>query len=214
MSLLKIALPKGNLYADSVQMLTAAGLDTSGLSDPGRLLVIRNGELEFYIVRPTDVPAFVSLGGVDCAICGRDSLAEQELPVAELVDLGFGACMFVVAEPKDADQSAKEHYRRRGLLRVASKYPNITQRYYDSIGAQVEIVKIHGNVELAPRCGIAERIVDITATGATLRENNLVVVDKILDSTARFVGNLASVRTDVRVRRLAHRLRDLVELAA
>jgi ATP phosphoribosyltransferase regulatory subunit len=207
---LKIALPKGSLYADSVKLLARAGLDTAGLEKPGRQLMIATEGYQFFIVRPTDVPVFTSLGGVDCALCGYDSLAEQGLELVELVDLRFGACRFVVAEPEDARQRAEHSYQRRGVMRVATKYPAITQDYYDRIGVQVEIVKLHGNVELAPLSGLAERIVDITATGATLRENRLVVVDEVLASTARFVGNTASVRTDPRIRALARSLATLV----
>ncbi|MDR1713912.1 MAG: ATP phosphoribosyltransferase [Coriobacteriales bacterium] len=207
---LKIAIPKGALYPDSVRLLGQAGLDVSGLEHPGRQLVLRNPGVDFYIVRPTDAPVFASYGGVDCAICGRDSLAEAALELVELVDLGFGACRFVVAEPAGAAQMADAAYQRLGVMRVATKYPRITKEYYDSIGVQVEIVKIHGNIELAPLCGMAERIVDITATGTTLKENNLVIVDEVLASTARFIGNPASVRTDIRVRQLADRLATLV----
>jgi ATP phosphoribosyltransferase regulatory subunit len=203
---LKIAVPKGALYADSVALLARAGLDVSGLDDPGRQLVFANDGVEFYIVRPTDAPVFAAYGGVDCAICGKDSLAEAALEVVELVDLKFGACRFVVAEPAQAAGAAEAAYRRLGVLRVASKYPRITKEYYDSVGVQVEVVKMHGNIELAPLCGMAERVIDITATGTTLRENNLVIVDEVLQSTARFVGNPASVRLDARVRRLAERL--------
>ena len=207
---LKIAVPKGALYASSVELLAKAGLDTTGLSDPGRQLTIETAGCHFFIVRPTDVPVFTSLGGVDCAICGLDSLAEQGLDMVELVDLKFGACRFVVAEPRDASNKAEDRYQRRGVMRVATKYPSITQTYYDSKGVQVEIVKLHGNIELAPFCGLADRVVDITATGTTLRENNLVIVDDVLESTARFVGNTASVRTDARIRALAERLLALV----
>ena len=207
---LKIAVPKGSLYATSVDLLTQAGLDTGGLEDPGRQLMIQTADCQFFIVRPTDVPVFTSLGGVDCAICGHDSLAEQGLEVVEMVDLKFGACRFVVAEPENARSKAEDRYLRRGVMRVATKYPNITQNYYDSIGVQVELVKMHGNIELAPLSGLAERIIDITATGATLRENKLVIVDEVLASTARFVGNTASVRTDPRIRALAERLLGLV----
>jgi ATP phosphoribosyltransferase regulatory subunit len=198
------------LYPESVSILGAAGLDVSGLQDPGRQLVIYTPEVEYYIVRPTDVPVFASLGGVDCAICGRDSLAEQAMDVAELVDLKFGGCKFVVAEPASAGSAVEDHYRRRGVMRVATKYPRITQEYYDGKGIQIEIVKMHGNIELAPLCGMAERVVDITATGTTLRENNLVIVDEVMESTARFVGNTASVRIDPRVRNLAAKLVALV----
>jgi len=209
-TLLKIALPKGALYKESVELLTKAGLDTTGLSDPGRHLTIETSDCRFFIVRPTDVPVFTSLGGVDCAICGFDSLAEQGLDMVEMVDLKFGACRFIVAEPKDASNKAEARYQRRGVMRVATKYPSITQAYYDSKGVQVEIVKLHGNIELAPFCGLADRVVDITATGTTLRENNLVIVDEVLKSTARFVANTASVRTDARIRALAERLASLV----
>lgn len=207
---LKIAVPKGSLYADSIDLLSKAGLDTTGLQDPGRQLMIETSDCQFFIVRPTDVPVFTALGGVDCAICGHDSLVEQGQDVVEMVDLRFGACRFVVAEPQDANRRADELYQRRGVMRVATKYPNITQSYYDSIGVQVEMVKLHGNIELAPLSGLADRIIDITATGTTLRENNLVIVADVLASTARFVGNTASVRTDPRIRTLANRLAELV----
>jgi ATP phosphoribosyltransferase regulatory subunit len=203
--------PKGALYQDSVALLGAAGLDTTGLANPGRQLVFYNEGVEFYIVRPTDAPVFVSYGGVDCAICGRDSLVEAALEVVELVDLSFGACRFVVAEPAQAAGIAEDAYQKLGVLKVATKYPRITAAYYQSVGIQVEIVKMHGNIELAPLCGMAERIVDITATGTTLRENNLVIIDEVLASTARFVGNPASVRIDERVRELATRLERTVE---
>lgn len=207
---LKIAVPKGSLYKESVAMLSLAGLDTTGLQDPGRQLMIETKDCQFFIVRPTDVPAFTSLGGVDCAICGYDSIAEQDLELVNMVDLGFGACRFVVAEPASANRRADDLYLKRGVMRVATKYPNITQSYYDWKGVQVELVKLHGNIELAPLSGLADRVVDITATGTTLRENNLVIVDDVLESTAHFVGNIASVRTDPRIRALAHTLADLV----
>ena len=209
-SRLKIAVPKGALYPQSVELFAKAGLDVSGLDDPGRQLVFYNQGVEFYIVRPTDIPVFVSYGGVDCAICGKDSLVEAALEVVELADLGYGACRFVVAEPEQASGAAEDAYRRLGIMRIATKYPRITKEYYDREGVQVEIVKMHGNIELAPLCGMAERIVDITATGTTLRENNLVIVDKVLQSTARFVGNPASVHIDSRVRGLAEELAVLV----
>lgn len=207
---LRIAVPKGALYEESIALLGAAGLDISGLDDPGRQLVIRNEGNEFFIVRPTDAPVFAAYGGVDCAICGKDSLVEADLDSIELVDLRFGGCRFVVAEPASAGGSAEDSYRRLGVLRVATKYPRITAAYYESIGVQVELVKLHGNIELAPLCGMADRIVDITATGTTLRENNLTVVADVMASTARFVGNPASVRTDARVRDLAAALSSLV----
>lgn len=207
---LKIAIPKGALYEKSVALLAQVGIDTTGLNNPGRQLVFYNQGVELYIVRPTDIPVFTSYGGVDCAFCGKDSLLEAELEVVELVDLKFGACRFVVAEPALSTGLADNAYQKLGVLRVATKYPRITSQYYQTLGVQVELVKIHGNIELTPLCGMADRIVDITATGATLKENNLIIVDEVLQSTARFIGNVASVRIDPRVAKLAKRIQQAI----
>lgn len=203
---LRIAVPKGSLKEGSVEVLENAGLDVDGLLDSGRTLMLCNGDVEYIIVRPTDAPVFVSLGAADCGICGEDSLLEAVPDVVELVDLKFGGCRFVVAESKGTTEAVEERYRKLGSIRVATKYPNITRSYYAKIGMPVEIVKLHGNIELAPITGMAERIVDITATGTTLRENNLVVVDDVLASTARFFANPSSFRTNPRVGELASTL--------
>lgn len=206
---LRIAIPKGVLYESSLDLLSKAGLDTAGLAQPGRQLFIEKPDCTFFIVRPTDVPVYTSLGGVDCAICGYDTSVESGLEMVEMVDLKFGGCRFVVAEPAAASNKAEDRYQRRGVMRVATKFPNITKAYYDKKGIQVEIVKLHGNIELAPYCGIADRILDITASGVTLSQNHLVIVDEVMTSTARFVGNTASVRTDSRIRALAKRLAEI-----
>lgn len=200
---LRIAVPKGALFADSVRVLGAAGLDTAGLAEPGRQLIVRTSDAEFIIGRPTDIPVYVAYGSADCAIAGKDVLEEAGLDTVELVDLGFGGCRFVVAEPQDAEQSVAERLEHLGVVRVATKYPRVTQAYFDRAGVQCEIVKLHGNIELAPLIGLADQIVDITATGTTLAENRLRVVGEVLASTARFVGNPAAVRTDPRVLALA-----------
>lgn len=205
---LRIAVPKGSLNVDTIACLVGAGLDTTGLDNPGRQLIISNPGVDFIIVRPTDAPVFVALGAADCGICGKDSLLEADPDVVELVDLRFGGCRFVVAEPEGATPGVEEHYRKLGSIRVATKYPHITKAYYDRIGMQVEIVKLHGNIELAPLTGMAERIVDITATGTTLRENNLTVVDDVLASTARFFANDCAFRMDERIVELAQALQD------
>lgn len=203
---LRIAVPKGSLKEGAVKVLADVGLDVEGLLDSGRTLMLRNGDVEYLIVRPTDAPVFVSLGAADCGICGEDSLLEAAPDVVELVDLKFGGCRFVVAESKGTTEAVEQRYRKLGSIRVATKYPNITRSYYAKIGMPVEIVKLHGNIELAPITGMAERIVDITATGTTLRENNLVVVDDVLASTARFFANPSSFRTNPRVGQLADTL--------
>lgn len=200
---LRIAVPKGSLKDDAIATLEAAGLDVTGLADAGRTLMLRNGDVEYMFVRPTDAPVFVALGAADCGICGEDSLIEASPEVVELADLKFGGCRFIVAESAGTTQKVESRYRKLGSIRVATKYPNITRSYYAKIGTPVEIVKLHGNIELAPITGMAERIVDITATGTTLRENNLVVVDDVLASTARFFANPCSYRTNPRVGELA-----------
>jgi ATP phosphoribosyltransferase len=208
---MRVAVPKGSLFPESVELLSQAGLDVTGLDNPGRHLRVRNGDVEFIIVRATDAPTFIAYGGADCGISGRDTVVEAGLEVIELVDLKFGGCRFVVAEPAASSGRVEESYQRLGTLRVATKYPRITKWYYDSIGVQVEIIKLNGNVELAPLIGMADRIVDITATGRTLRENNLHVVSDVMKSTARFIANPVSLRTDERVRHLGDALKTIAE---
>lgn len=206
---LRIAVPKGALFPDSVRLLESAGLDVGMLADPGRQLIVRTGDAEFIIGKPTDIPIYVAYGAADCGIGGKDVLVEAGLDVVELVDLGFGGCRFVVAERSDAAVSVAERARHLGVIRVATKYPHIAQAHFDAKGIQVEIVKLNGNIELAPLIGIADVIVDITATGTTLRKNDLRIVEDVLPSTARFVGNPAAVRTDPRVIELANTLSEL-----
>lgn len=203
---LRIAVPKGSLFADTVAALGSAGLDVEPLGNLGRHLIVHAEGVDYVIVRPTDAPAFVASGGADCGICGRDSLVEAGLDLVQLIDLGYGACRFVVAEPRSAKGKAEASYARRGSIRVSTKYPRITQAYYDRIGVQADIVTLHGNIELGPMVGLSDRIVDITATGTTLRENDLVIVDEVLECSARFFASPASIRCDKRVRDLASAL--------
>ena len=194
-------------------------MDVSGLVDAGRHLIVRAseqdeapvascriGDVEFIIVRAQDAPAFVACGGADCGICGRDSLIEAGLDLLQLVDLRFGECRFIEAEPADRAGEAERAYARRGSLRVATKYPRIASAWYASRGVNVDLVALHGNIELGPIVGMTDRIVDITATGTTLRENNLVITGEIMTCTARFFVNPGRARLDPRVRELAERL--------
>lgn len=212
---LRIAVPKGSLKDGTIEALEAVGLDVSNFRDPGRHLIVPSrdtlsggtiGDVELVIVRPTDAPAFVACGGADCGICGRDSLIEADLNLLQLVDLGYGACRFIEAEPSDRAGLAERAYARRGSLRVATKYPRIASAWYEGRGVNAEIVSLHGNIELGPIVGMTDRIVDITATGTTLRENNLVVTGEIMECTARFFVNPGRARLDARVLELADRL--------
>lgn len=203
---LRIAVSKGSLFSGAVELLGRAGLDTTGLADPGRQLVVHAGDVDYIIVRPTDAPSFVAFGGADCGICGRDSLEEAGLEVLELVGLRYGDCRLVVAEPSGARGRIERDYQRLGRIRVATKYPHIARSYFERIGIEADVLKFHGNIELAPLVGMADRIVDITATGTTLRENNLTVVDEVMPCSARFFANPSAARSDARVYELAHRL--------
>ena len=207
---LRIAVPKGSLFPDAVSVLGKAGLPTAKLQDLGRKLIVRDGDVEYVIVRAQDAPAFVAHGGADCGICGYDSIFEANHDLIQLVDLRFGGCRFVVAEPRSKAGAAEDAYRWRGSVRVATKYPRITQSYYDRIGQQVDIVQLHGNIELGPIVGMTDRLVDITATGTTLRENDLVIVDEVMQCTARFFAGPAAYRYDGRIRSLAARLAQAV----
>ncbi len=207
---LRIAIPKGSLNPDAIEVLAKAGLNTQGLENPGRQLIIRNPGVEYIIVRPSDAPVFVEMGAADCGICGEDSLLETGADVVELTDLRFGGCRFIVAQKEGSQQTVAERYRKLGSLRVTTKYPRITEAHFARKGTQVEIVKLSGNIELGPLTGMSDCIVDITATGKTLRENNLVIVDEVLSSTARFFANVCGFRTDDRVRRLARALGEQV----
>jgi len=204
---LRMAIPKGSLFEGSLRVLRAAGVDIGALADPGRLLIVDTDEIRFIIGKPTDIPAYVAYGAADVAIAGADVLAEAALDVAELADLRFGACKFVVAEREGSSAEIADSYRRLGVVRVATKYPRITEAYFAGRGVQVEIVKLHGNIELAPLIGLADQVVDITATGTTLRDNHLRIVDEVMASSARFVANPVAVRIDSqRVMDLAGRL--------
>ena len=210
---LRIAVPKGSLKADTLRVFEAAGIDASEFADPGRKLIVRGrdtrgdiGDIEFVIVRPSDAPVFTACGGADCGICGYDSLIEADMDLLQLVDLGYGGCRFIEAEPAWRAGQAERNYARLGALRVATKYPRIATAWYESRGVNAEVVSLHGNIELGPIVGMADRIVDITATGATLRDNDLVITGEIMECTARFFVNPGSARLDPRVRALAERL--------
>ena len=210
---LRIAVPKGSLKADTLRVLEAAGIDTAELANPGRKLIVRGrdtrgaiGDIEFVIVRPSDAPVFTACGGADCGICGYDSLIEADMDLLQLVDLGYGGCRFIEAEPAWRAGQAERNYARLGALRVATKYPRIATSWYESRGVNAEVVSLHGNIELGPIVGMADRIVDITATGATLRDNDLVITGEIMECTARFFVNPGAARLDPRVRDLAERL--------
>ncbi len=194
---LTIAVPRGALFDDSVRMLGDLGLDTSELRVNDRKLLFE--EIGVITMRPTDVPTYVEAGAADIGVTGKDVLLEQDAgaqrggrEVYELLDLGFGRTTMVLATRAAALDPAAEALRRLGVMRVATKYPRIASRYLQETGRQAEIVEVKGSVELAPLTGMVEAIVDLTATGTTLRENNLVVREEIVTCTARLIANPVS----------------------
>ena len=184
---LVIAIPKGALYDAAATRLRDAGIDVP--ADPGRRLTVTtpDGMTEILLLRPTDVPAYVEFGAADCGIVGKDVLWETDRSVSELLDLGFGYCRLVVAARRIDRYHEGAPFPT--FLRVATKFARSAEAYFAERDLPVEIIPLHGSVELAPIVGLADAIVDLVATGNTLREHDMVVVDEIAESTARFVVN-------------------------
>jgi len=196
MSGLRIAVPRGALFADTLDLLDRLGIDTRPVRANQRRLWF--GELGLITMRPSDVPTYVEAGAADLGVTGKDVLLEQaEREVYELADLGYGACTMVLASAAGEDRAA-EALRRLGVVRIATKYPRVASRYFLDTGRQAEIVEVRGSVELAPLTGLAEAIVDLTATGTTLRENGLVVREEIARCTARLIANPVAHRLRAR----------------
>jgi ATP phosphoribosyltransferase len=184
---LRVAVPRGALFESSLDLLDRLGVDTREVRENDRKLLF--DDVGIVTMRPSDVPTYVEAGAADLGITGKDVLLEQsEREVYELVDLGYGKCMMVLATVAGEDRAA-EALRRLGVVRIATKYPRIAARYFLDTGRQAEIVEVKGSVELAPLTGLVEGIVDLTATGTTLRENGLVVREEIAHCTARLIAN-------------------------
>ncbi len=187
MSDLTIAVPRGALFTGTLDLLDRLGLDTAEVRANDRKLLFPDAGI--VTMRPSDVPTYVEAGAADLGITGKDVLMEQsEREVYELLDLGYGECRMVLATVAGPDR-ASEALRRLGVMRVATKYPRIAAGWLESTGRQGEIVQVNGSVELAPLTGLVEAIVDLTASGTTLRENGLVIREEIAPSTARLIAN-------------------------
>jgi ATP phosphoribosyltransferase len=184
---LRIAVPRGALFKDTLDLLDRLGLDTAEVRDNDRKLLFDHAGI--ITMRPSDVPTYVEAGAADLGITGKDVLSEQpERDVYELRDLGYGRCTLVVATV-EGDDPVQDALRHLGVVRVATKYPKVATAHFLATGRQAEIVEVKGSVELAPLTGLAEAIVDLTATGTTLRENHLVVREEIAVCTARLIAN-------------------------
>ena len=185
---LTIAVPRGALLRETLDLLDRIGVETAEVRANDRKLLFADAGI--VTMRPSDVPTYVEAGAADLGITGKDVLAEQgERGVYELLDLGFGGTRMVLATVAGDPDPAAEALRRLGVMRVATKYPKIAAAYFERTGRQAEIVEVKGSVELAPLTGMVEAIVDLTATGTTLRENGLVIREEISASTARLIAN-------------------------
>jgi ATP phosphoribosyltransferase len=191
---LTIAVPRGALFDDTVEMLTGLGVNTDELRANDRKLLFE--DIGVITMRPSDVPTYVEAGAADLGVTGKDVLLEQApqnagepgREVYELLNLGYGRCTMVLASRGGPDPSLAA-LRRLGVMRVATKYPRLAARHFEQTGRQAEIVEVKGSVELAPLTGMVEAIVDLTATGTTLRENDLIVREEIAVCTARLIAN-------------------------
>jgi ATP phosphoribosyltransferase len=186
-----IALSKGRLFDEALVLLNQAGVEIAASELGSRKLVISDhqGRYQFFMVKPIDVPTYVEYGVADVGIAGRDVLLESNADIHQPLDLRIGLCRMVVAAPK---ATARENYNELSAVRIATKYPRITTEFFTRRGIPVEIIPLSGSVELAPLLGLSDRIVDLVASGRTLAENGLEIVEPILDISARFVVNRAS----------------------
>ncbi len=189
---LRFAIAQGTMLPDELAALAAVGCDVSGVTSDERRLVVRAGAMEFVRARPSDIATYVERGAADLGFVGKDVLMESGARVLELVDLRFGACRFVVAAPRSAMARSLDEYRHLGSLEVATKYPRVAGEHFRRRGIAVEIVKVAGSAEVAPLVGLADWIVDLVATGATLAANDLDVIEDIAPCTARLVANPAA----------------------
>lgn len=209
MPVITFALAKGRLAEQAFELLEKLGVDCSEPRNPGRQLVLwdRKSNVRFILVKPSDVPTYVDHGVADLGVVGKDTLLEAGRPLYEVLDLTFGKCRLCIAGYQQQQPSAT-----RATFRVATKYPNIAHSYYDGKGQTIEIIELHGSVELGPVIGLSDVILDIVESGSTLRANGLTVLEEICDVSARLVVNRVSMKTKrERIRQLIDGLSAQVE---
>lgn len=193
MKTITFALGKGRLAKSAMEVLNQLGITCSEMEEKSRKLVFTSddGQYKFFLCKVSDVPTFVDYGVADIGIVGKDTILEQGRNVLEVMDMGFGKCKMAVAGKPEMI----ERYNNGGVIRVATTFPNITNEFFNNKRKQnVEIIKLHGSVELAPMVGLSDVIVDIVESGATLKENGMVVFEDITDLSARVIVNPASMK--------------------
>ncbi|MDR3263935.1 MAG: ATP phosphoribosyltransferase [Clostridiales bacterium] len=190
--MITIALAKGRLAEQTIEILGKCGIDISVFSEKTRKLVLTDPTESFRVifVKPADVPVYIENGIADIGVCGSDTLLEEDKKLYELLDLGFAKCRLCIAGYAGFDGA-----KTGAPLRVASKYENITKNYYHEKGENVQVIKLNGSVELGPVMGLSDVILDIVESGSTLRENGLAVLQEICPVSARLVANKVSLKT-------------------
>ena len=188
--IINVALPKGRLGEKVYDMFEKAGYPCESIREDSRRLVFENEEagIRYFWVKPSDVAIYVERGAADIGVAGKDILLEYEPDIYELLDLGIGKCCMAVAAKKGFRDNTER------TLRVATKFTNIATAYYNSIGREIDMIKLHGSIELAPILGLSDVIVDIVETGTTLRENDLEIIETIVPISARLISNKVSFK--------------------
>lgn len=188
--MINVALPKGRLGDKAYAVLERAGYPCPAMKEDNRKLTFENEEIgiRYFLVKPSDVAAYVERGAADIGIAGKDILLEYKPDVYELLDLQMGRCRMCVAGPKDFRDD------HTGTLRVATKFPNIARTYYSAKSREIELIHLNGSIELAPLVGLSDVIVDIVETGKTLIENGLAPLEEIVPISARLIANKASFK--------------------
>jgi ATP phosphoribosyltransferase len=205
---LKIALAKGRIASQAMDLFESIGIDCSELRSGSRKLIVRDvkSKVEFILVKANDVAKYVEQGAVDMGVVGKDTLMEQQPDLYEVLDLGIGRCRMVVAGRKDIKDGVND-----AVKVVATKYPVTAQRYFREKGESIQVVKLDGSVELAPLVGLSHVIVDLVETGRTLRENGLVILEEICPISARLVVNKVSLKMEnERVTKVLRALREVL----
>ncbi len=192
MEKLTVALPKGRLFDQTIQIFKESGILKEEVQQNSRKLILETADFRFLLVRAKDVPTYVEYGVADLGVAGDDLLMEMKPDVYRPVDLGIGACTIMVA---GLPQDREKYFSNPTSLKISTKYPNIAREFFSKKGIEAQVIELYGSIELAPLVGLSEFIVDIVETGRTLRENGLVVIEEIAPSSAKLIVNRATYKT-------------------
>lgn len=206
--MINIALPKGRLGEKVYDLLSRGGFNCEEYSPDSRKLIFRDkrGEVNYFWVKPSDVTVYVELGAADIGVAGKDIIEEYSPDVYELADLNLGKCSMCIASRGDFKDDVSSP------LRVATKFVHTAEKYFADMGRDIEIIKLNGSIELAPVLGISDVIVDIVETGTTLKENNLKVIGKISDVSARLIANKSAFKfKDKEINNITEKLKSAVK---